>query len=52
MNCLCGIEEKFMNQYGYKSSVNSKTTIKISEKICEIQVAMVTPIVFSLLLHG
>jgi hypothetical protein len=41
-----------MNQYGYKSFVNSKTTTKICERICEIQVAMVAPIVLSLLLHG
>jgi hypothetical protein len=52
MNCLCGIVGNFMNQYGYKSFVSSQTTTKISEKICEIQVAMVAPIVLSLLLHG
>ncbi len=52
MNCLCGMVENFMNQYGYKSFVSSQTTTKISEKISEIQVAIVAPIVLSLLLHG
>jgi len=52
MNCPCGMVENFMNQYGYKFFVSSQTTTKISEKICEIQVAMVGPIVLSLLLHG